>query len=524
MPEAPATTWLEPLQTHGKQKPYLFTQGQACLNRSLFPCMDTPAVRFTYDAVLHVPQGFTAVMSAEVCGAASAEAVSESPAAKHFKGAYHSLKFDMRQPIPSYLVAMAVGDLTSKPIGPRSKVWCEPSQLDAAVQEFDGMPEKYLLAAEKLYGPYRWDTYDLVVMPPSFPFGGMENPRMTFITPCLLAGDRSLGDVIAHEIAHSWFGNLVTNANWSEFWLNEGFTMFSQRRITDEVHGKAFTALEATTGRKILEDDVKEFGDTSNLTKLRCPIEAGVDPEDTYNETPYEKGFAMVSFLRHVVDSEEAFDAWLLQYCQKFAFQSIIAEDMFEYFFASFPGCKGKIDVEDWLHTPGMPKWLPDLSVGTQLLEPVEGLLKAFDEAGSEPAAIEPLLARAPEVREWITYQKLHFLDRLLTLEKLSAQMVSSIGDVYGFLGSGNAEIRLRYGLVIVERKAEQHYSYVSDFLRVQGKQKYTLPLYRALCRQEGPAREVASKTWAETRDCLHPNVRRAVAKALEEAGMASEA
>jgi len=507
-PKAPATGWMTPAQTHGKEKPFLFTQGQACLNRSLFPCMDTAAVRMTYACALRVPKGFTAVMSAEVSGSDAGD------------GDLVTFRFNMPQPIPSYLVAMAVGDLVSKDIGPRSKVWSEPTQVEAAAYEFQDMPEKYILAAEKLYGPYKWDTYDIVVMPPSFPFGGMENPRMTFVTPCLLAGDRSLGDVIAHEIAHSWFGNLVTNANWSEFWLNEGFTMFAQRRITDEVHGKAFTALEATTGRKILIDDINEIGEEAPLTRLRVPIEKGVDPEDTYNECPYEKGFAMVAYLRHCVGSDEAFDAWLRQYTEKFAFQSIVAEDMFDFFFETFPEHKDNIAVDVWLHKPGVPTWLPDLSIGQELLEPVRELLNALEAAGSSAAALAPLVARGAEVKAWVTYQHLHFLDRLLDLNTVSAEAADLIGEAYGFLASGNAEVRLRFGLVIVEKRMSSRYGYVADFLRCQGKQKYTLPLYRALCKEGKQGRDLALETWLATREALHPNVKRVVSKALEENGI----
>jgi len=510
LPSSPATTWLNPAQTHGKKKPYLFTQGQPCLNRALFPCMDTPAVRFTYSSVLRVPPGFSAVMSADVCGA------SDATSAGTGECEFQALSFSMPQPIPSYLVALAVGDLVYREIGPRSKVWSEPSQIEEAAWEFDGMPEKYLAAADRLFGPYSWDTYDILVMPPSFPFGGMENPRMTFVTPCLLAGDRSLGDVIAHEIAHSWFGNLVTNANWSEFWLNEGFTMFAQRRITDAVHGKAFTALEATTGRKILVDDVNEFGPDNKLTRLRCPIEAGVDPEDTYNEVPYEKGFAMVSYLRNCVGSDEKFDEWLGTYAKRFAFTSIVAEDMFNLFFEAFPKLKEQIDVNVWLHKPGMPDWLPDLSVADELISPVEELLKAWG-ACSDDATMNQLLSKSADVKQWVTYQQLHFLDQLLELKTVTTDSVDRIGRDYGYLASGNAEVRLRFGLIIIDRGLETQYGYVKDFLRCQGKQKYTLPLYRALCRKDNKTLEVAKLVWDETKEGLHPNVQRAVEKTFAE-------
>uniref|UniRef100_A0A8C7QBN2 Arginyl aminopeptidase (aminopeptidase B) n=1 Tax=Oncorhynchus mykiss TaxID=8022 RepID=A0A8C7QBN2_ONCMY len=194
--DGPGVCWLDPEQTAGKAKPYVFTQGQAVLNRSFFPCFDTPAVKSTYSASVKVPDGFTAVMSASK--------------GEH-RMADNTFLFTMEQPIPSYLVALAVGDLVSAEVGPRTRVWTEPCLLQAAKQEYDGVIEEFLVVGEKLFGPYVWGRYDVLFMPPSFPFGGMENPCLTFVTPCLLAGDRSLADVIVHEICHSWFGNLVTN-------------------------------------------------------------------------------------------------------------------------------------------------------------------------------------------------------------------------------------------------------------------------------------------------------------------------
>lgn len=293
--EGPGVCWLTPEQTAGKEKPFVYTQGQAVLNRAFFPCFDTPAVKYTYSALVEVPDGFTAVMSANTW---------ENRGPNKFF-------FEMSHPIPSYLIALAIGDLVSAEVGPRSRVWAEPCLIAAAKKEYDGVIEEFLATGEKLFGPYVWGRYDVLFMPPSFPFGGMENPCLTFVTPCLLAGDGSLADVIIHEVSHSWFGNLVTNANWGEFWLNEGFTMYAQRRISTILFGAAYTCLEAATGRALLRQHMDLTGEEHPLNKLRVKIEPGVDPDDTYNETPYEKGFCFVSYLAHLAGDQDQFDKFL---------------------------------------------------------------------------------------------------------------------------------------------------------------------------------------------------------------------
>ncbi|XP_023563742.1 aminopeptidase B isoform X2 [Octodon degus] len=267
--EGPGVCWLAPEQTAGKEKPFVYTQGQAVLNRAFFPCFDTPAVKYRYSALVEVPDGFTAVMSASTW--------EQRGPNKFF--------FQMCQPVPSYLIALAVGDLVSAEVGPRSHVWAEPCVIEAAKEEYSGVIEEFLVTGEKLFGPYVWGRYDLLFMPPSFPFGGMENPCLTFVTPCLLAGDRSLADVIIHEISHSWFGNLVTNANWGEFWLNEGFTMYAQRRISTILFGASYTCLEAATGRALLRQHMDITGEDHPLNKLRVKIEPGFE-FDRWLNTP----------------------------------------------------------------------------------------------------------------------------------------------------------------------------------------------------------------------------------------------
>ncbi|HJW32527.1 MAG TPA: M1 family aminopeptidase/hydrolase, partial [Holophagaceae bacterium] len=259
-PDAMALQWLDPQQTEGKVAPYLFSQCQQIHARTMVPCQDTPIARVSYQAEVTVPEGLTAVMSA---GPDGDEATGDGR---------HTFRFTMPQPIPSYLLALAVGRLEARDLSPRSRVWAEPETVESAAWEFAGV-EEMIVKAEGLFGAYPWDRYDMLVLPPSFPYGGMENPRMTFLTPTLLAGDRSLVDVVAHELAHSWTGNLVTNATAEHFWLNEGFTVWAERRILRALHGEEAATLGWAIGQKALDESLERFKEQPELTKLRTHLE-----------------------------------------------------------------------------------------------------------------------------------------------------------------------------------------------------------------------------------------------------------
>uniref|UniRef100_A0A8C5JEZ8 Aminopeptidase B n=1 Tax=Junco hyemalis TaxID=40217 RepID=A0A8C5JEZ8_JUNHY len=500
--EGPGVCWLSPEQTAGKQKPYMYTQGQAVLNRSFFPCFDTPSVKFTYSATVKVPEGFTAVMSAT----------------SWEKQKDNTFVFKMSQPIPSYLIALVVGDIVSADVGPRSRVWAEPCLIEAAKKEYDGVIEEFLVVGEKLFGPYVWGRYDILFMPPSFPFGGMENPCLTFVTPCLLAGDRSLADVIIHEISHSWFGNLVTNASWGEFWLNEGFTMYAQRRISTEVYGLPYTCLEAATGRALLRQHMDATGEDHPLNKLRVVIEPGINPDDTYNETPYEKGYCFVSYLAHLVGNQSKFDAFLQAYVNRFKFQSITADDTLGFFLEYFPELKEKgvdsipgFEFDRWLNTPGWPPYLPDLSPGQQLMRPAEELAELWAADSLNMEAIE-----AVDIMGWRTYQLVYFLDQILQKSPLPEGNVKRLSKMYPKISKAqNAELRLRWCQIVLKNNLEAEYSKVKDFLHSQGKQKYTLPLYRAMWGGSEAARALAMETFSATAPQLHVNVQNYVKKIL---------
>ncbi|NXF09304.1 AMPB Aminopeptidase, partial [Smithornis capensis] len=515
--EGPGVCWLTPEQTAGKQKPYMYTQGQAVLNRSFFPCFDTPSVKFTYSATVKVPEGFTAVMSAT----------------SWEKQKDNTFVFKMSQPIPSYLIALVVGDIVSAEVGPRSRVWAEPCLIEAAKKEYDGVIEEFLAVGEKLFGPYVWGRYDILFMPPSFPFGGMENPCLTFVTPCLLAGDRSLVDVIIHEISHSWFGNLVTNATWGEFWLNEGFTMYAQRRISTEVYGLPYTCLEAATGRALLRQHMDTTGEDHPLNKLRVVIEPGfclflgVNPDDTYNETPYEKGYCFVSYLAHLVGDQSKFDAFLQAYVNRFKFQSITADDTLEFFLEYFPELKEKgvdsipgqcgailarepcfADQHPPVSEPLCPRWT--LCMFVCFTGDAAAASPGSNGGGLALASWDQALAQAwarllPSLSAAVPRVQCHcsIPCPVPLLHALSGQGQGDAGGVVLGVGSSWDSTPWSCGLGC------------NSPLSPQGKQKYTLPLYRAMWGGSEAARALAMETFSATAPQLHVNVQNYVKKIL---------
>lgn len=349
--ECTALQWMTPAQTSNKKFPYMFSQCQAIHNRSVFPCQDTPDVKSTYDFKIRSP--LPVLASGLPTGASSFV---------HGKdGESGTLLYSFHQeiPMPSYLFALASGDIATASIGPRSLVSTGPEELSDAKWELEADTEKFIEVAEKIIFPYAWTQYNVLVLPPSFPYGGMENPIFTFATPTIISGDRENIDVIAHELSHSWSGNLVSNASWEHFWLNEGWTTYLERRIQAAVHGESHRDFSAIIGWKSLEDSVKLYGADHEFTKLVLDLK-GKDPDDAFSSIPYEKGFHLLYYLEKLVGIS-TFDKFIPHYFTKWSRKSL---DSFEFkatlldFFASDKEASEAlacVDWDTWFYSPGLP-------------------------------------------------------------------------------------------------------------------------------------------------------------------------
>jgi leukotriene A-4 hydrolase/aminopeptidase len=487
-PDATGLQWLEPAQTEGGRHPFLFSQCQAIHARTLVPCQDSAVARVTYDAELVVPEGLKAVMSAGAMG--------EEPGPVPGTRVFH---FRMPQPIPSYLLALAVGDLESRELGPRSRVWAEPPVVQRAAWEFQGADEM-LTRAEALFGPYDWERYDLLVLPRSFPYGGMENPRMTFLTPTLLAGDRSLVDVVAHELAHSWTGNLVTNATAEHFWLNEGFTVWAERQILKAMHGDEAFAMAWALGQKELEESLERFRDQPGLTLLRTHLD-GVDPDDAFSSIPYEKGARLVATLERAV-GEAPFKQFLQAYMRQFRFTSISTEQFCAFVEAQFPGLLARVDADAWLNRPGMPAGAPVFQ--SPRLDRITGLAAAWAR-GSRP---DPA-----EMKAWGVTERLVFLQNLP--QELGAEDCVWLDTELQLTASGNCEILVAW----LERAVRSGYrpalARVREVLTQVGRMKYLRPLYRAL-GHDPETRALAREIFREAGPGYHVLARRVAQGVIE--------
>jgi aminopeptidase N len=481
-PDAEALQWMTPGQTAGKQRPYLFSQGQAILNRTWIPTQDSPGIRQTWEASIRVPAGLTAVMSAP----RAAEPMTQ--------GGESLFKFRMNNNVPPYLIAIAVGDLEFQSLGARSGVWTEQATLAPAAAELADT-EKMIDAAERLFGPYLWQRYDMLVLPPSFPFGGMENPNLTFLTPTFIAGDKSLVSLIAHELAHSWSGNLSTNATWADFWLNEGFTTYATYRVVEALYGPKTAAQQYALGVDSLNEEMKALPAAD--TRLHIDLK-GRNPDDGLTEIAYEKGAAFLRTIETAV-GRERFDAWLKGWFDRRRFQpvtsAIFLADIRQHLIKGDKALENKLMLDRWVYQPGLPANMvkPD----PQAFAEVDRAVTSFNGGAAPDSAAWG---------RWNTSERLRFLNKLP--RQMPRPRLDALNQAFGLNEVGNMEVRYAWLDLAVKNRYDPAVTSLEQFLTGQGRRKFVRPLIKALA--ETPwGKPIAARIYARGRPLYHPMVTR---------------
>jgi aminopeptidase N len=489
-PTASALQWLNPDQTAGKVHPFLYSQCQALHARSIFPCQDTPAVRFTYDAQMRVRSPLVAVMAAAQIN-------------REEGGEYSLSNFQMPQPIPSYLFAFAVGNLVFRAYDERTGIFAEPELIDAGEWEFAGNPEK-LRVAEELFGPYLWDRYDVLIMPPSFPYGGMENPRLTFLNPLYILGDRSWTSIVSHELAHAWTGNLVTNANWDHFWLNEGWTSYADLRLTEAIEGFDAAQLDAAVNIDVLGLDLERFGMGSDITRLRTSL-TGINPDDTFSRVPYYKGAAFFRAAEAVV-GRARFDRFVQTYIETFRFCALTTEDFLDFMGAQLPEVFDSLDIDAWIYKPGLPEAAYDNP--SALHDQARRLVTAYEQGH---------LPSRDQVADWRRGQVLTFL--LGLPQKIPLDHCQHLDEVFRISHERDPGLQCLFFRTAVHSEFKEALPWIEAFFEKIGRHSDLALIFRAMVKESWSQPE-ARPLLERVRHLHHPITIQVLDGILAEAGL----
>ncbi|KAL5219330.1 hypothetical protein ABZP36_020014 [Zizania latifolia] len=501
-PAASALQWLSPPQT-ASAVPFLFSQGHPIHARSIFPCHDTPAARITYSLLLNIPAQLSAV-------AAARHVSRRDPLTSDHRGACDDVlwcatgriveEFEMEQSVPPYLFAFAAGGIGFRDLGPRTRVYAEGGDkvLDEAAREFAGV-EEMVKVGEELFGPYEWERFDLLVLPPSFPYAGMENPRMVFLTPTAIKGDASGAQLVAHELAHSWSGNLITNKTNEDFWLNEGFTTYAERRIVEVVQGEERAALNMGIGWRSLNRTMESFKDNMEFTKLK-PKMGGIDPDDVYSKVPYEKGFQFLWRIERQI-GRPAFDEFVKKYISTFKFQSIDTETFLEFLKANVTGIENQIDLQLWIEGTGIP---PDA------MEPDSAIYKKICSLAAEFKSGK--LPSEDDVADWNGQEWELYLENLPT--DVEASQVTALDERYKLSESRDYDIKVAFLQLAIPTGCRCYFNEIEKCLKQVGRMKYLRPLYRSLAQCSREEKMLAQRIFSEAQEFYHP-IARSVAQSI---------
>ena len=467
--EGNAIGWLKKEMTIGKKYPYMYTQCESIFCREMLPIQDTPEVKLTLKLGITIQKPLRALYAG----------IYKS---KIDNGDTITYFYEQNIPIPSYLIAIAGGNIGERDLSSRVKIFSEEENIDKAKIEFEEI-EKFIQIAESYTFDYQWGVYNLLILPPSFPFGGMENPQLTFVTPSIIAGDKSLVDVVAHEISHSWSGNLVTNNNWEDFWLNEGFTMFLERKIISQTRDLDLAKLDMMIGYELLLDDIDKFGESKSFTAI-VPNLLGRHPDDAFSKIPYEKGFNFLYYIEKIINDnakEDLFKFILRRYFKKFRFMSVSSNDFKEHLFKEildyFKEDKGKkiideIKWDEWLYKPGIPIIKNDFS-NKYSIEVEKNVLLFFEEKLDDNFI--------PIFKNWYSNVKVYFLTNILSdnrVSYLSDYNFDFLSNKLNLTKGYNAEITYRFFLIMLISYREDYIDELIEFLGLYGRASYIRPLY----------------------------------------------